>query len=93
MKNWEQASCDEEVCVFMIVSQGLPEISAVQDVYDSENNFYKIVINGTNFESEQNGQNPIYTSANGKIVHKLIQSSETYLEYRVEGLTQDQELD
>jgi hypothetical protein len=52
MKNWEQAVCAEEVCVFMIVSEGLPEITEVQDVYDSENNFYKIVINGTNFKSE-----------------------------------------
>jgi len=79
----------------MIVSQGLPEITAVQDVYDSENNFYKIVINGKNFESELSGKNPIFTSDDGKVVHTLNQSSatETYLEYRVEGLTPQQEID
>jgi hypothetical protein len=61
----------------MIVLEGLPEITAVKDVYDSENNFYKIVIDGTNFDSEQNGKDPIFTSDDGKIVHTLIQSSET----------------
>lgn len=78
----------------MIVSKDLPEITGVQDVYDSENNFYKLVINGNNFESEQNGKNPVFTSDNGKIIHTLNQSSatETYLEYRVEGLTQEQEI-
>ena len=87
LKNGQEAECNVETCVFMIKSEGLPEISEITDAYDKEGGFYKIVINGTNFKQKENGTSPIFTSDNGKIVHTPLSSSDTYLEYRVEGVS------